>query len=60
VVNTLKIVDIVENFGIGKVVDQFDCEIHCGKEFGKCKYFRRVSGACICIRQGTKIDKRLL
>ena len=52
---------MIEESGIGEVVDQYYCEFVCGKgEFGKCKYFKWISGIPVCIRRSAKRDNRLL
>ena len=46
---------MIEESGIGEVVDQYFCEITCGMgEFGRCKYFRRINNIPVCIRKAVK------
>jgi len=54
-------IKMIEESGIGEIVDQYLCEFVCGKgEFGKCRYFKRIYGIPVCIRRSAKGESRLL
>jgi len=54
-------IKMIEESGIGEVVDQYFCDFVCKKgEFGKCKYFRWIYGIPVCIRKTVKKENRLI
>ncbi|RLI77742.1 hypothetical protein DRP04_10945 [Archaeoglobales archaeon] len=57
---SVKAAKLIEKFGIGELITQFDCELLCGREFGKCKYFKYFSGVPVCLRRIGRHDRRLL
>ena len=60
-VKRVDVIRMIEQSGIGEVVDQWYCEFVCRKgEFGRCKYFKWVCGVPVCLRRQAKKDKRML
>jgi len=59
--NKVEPIRLIEESGIGEVVDQYFCEFVCKKgEFGKCKYFRQINNLPVCIRKAVRKENRLL
>ena len=54
-------IKMIEESGIGEIVDQYLCEFVCGKgEFGRCKYFKWVGNIPVCVRRVAKRENRLI
>lgn len=60
-VKRVDVIRMIEQSGIGEVVDQYFCEFVCGKgEFGNCKYFKWVGRIPVCVRRVVKKENRLV
>ena len=56
-----QLVEIIEDYHIGRIVDQIDCEIFCGRGlFRECKYLRDIYGLKVCVKDSAKRDSRIL